>query len=284
MSIDKLTITRKITALKASYTQIKNSNPESSISFEFFDEIGNQINFDLEDIPNAEIILDEFEESEKLSVKIFIDGNLKAHKVLYESSQTNNNPKVEFTRETPPVDKETGNFLQGIVKTFSEGQKEFLLSMKDQFNSATSSIESRQKDSLQDMRNQQKEFMDYMKSLNQSLNDERRKYEEDHKRLIEESSKSFQSRIESDIEFKKKEMDLLLTHQNKMNQLEIEKVNEKHQLELSRLNLVTDKTTPAEWSKIVTESVPEFTKAFREVIEGIRAIKDMEVKEVKAVS
>ena len=69
-----------------------------------------------------------------------------------------------------------------------------------------------------------------------------------------------------------------------MNELEKEKMRSVFELEKSRAAISTDKTTPAEWSKIVSESVPEFTKAFREVIEGIRAIKDMEVKEVKAVN
>jgi hypothetical protein len=280
MNIDKSTITRKIITLKASYTQIKNSNPDKEIKFEFFDDLGNQTIFELDEIPNGEIILEEFEDSNKLSVKIFIDGSPKGHKVLFDNVQPASNPKIEFTRESPQVDAQTGNFLQGIVKTFSDGQKEFLLSMKEQFNSATQSIESRQRDSLQDMRNQQKEFMDYMKTLNQSMQEEKRKYEEDHKRLIEENARSFQNKIESDIEFKKKEMDLLLQHQNRMNQLEIEKVTEKHQLELSRINLVTDKTTPAEWSKIIVETLPELTKGFKEAVDAYKSVKDFNIKEV----
>ena len=236
--------------------------------------------FNLDEIPNGEVILEGFEESIKLSVKIFIDGKNKAHKVLFDNSNTNSNPKIEFTREAPQVDPQTGNFLQGIVKTFSEGQKEFLLSMKEQFNHATLSLETRQRDSMQEMRNQQKEFMDYMKSLNQQMTDERRKYEDDHKKLVEQNTKSFENKIQSDIEFKKKEMDLLLEHQNKMNSLEIQKVTEAHKLELSRMNLQTDKTTPSEWSKIIVDTLPEITKGFREAVDAYRAVKDLDVKAV----
>lgn len=280
MNIDKASISKKIGATKAVYSQIQKANEETIIEFQFSDEKENVVNYNLSEIPQGEIILDEFLDSEKLTMKIFQDGNLKNQKVLFDFISTSSNPKIEFTRESPQVDPQTGNFLQGIVKTFSDGQKEFLLSMKEQFNSATQSIESRQRDSLQDMRNQQKEFMDYMKTLNQSMQEEKRKYEEDHKRLIEENARSFQNKIESDIEFKKKEMDLLLQHQNRMNQLEIEKVTEKHQLELSRLNLVTDKTTPAEWSKIIVETLPELTKGFKEAVDAYKSVKDFNIKEV----
>lgn len=152
--------------------------------------------------------------------------------------------------------------------------------MKEQFNHATLSLETRQRDSMQEMRNQQKEFMDYMKSLNQQMTDERRKYEDDHKKLVEQNTKSFENKIQSDIEFKKKEMDLLLEHQNKMNSLEIQKVTEAHKLELSRMNLQTDKTTPSEWSKIIVDTLPEITKGFREAVDAYRAVKDLDVKAV----
>ena len=65
-----------------------------------------------------------------------------------------------------------------------------------------------------------------------------------------------------------------------MNSLEIQKVTEAHKLELSRMNLQTDKTTPSEWSKIIVDTLPEITKGFREAVDAYRAVKDLDVKAV----
>lgn len=278
--MDKSEVSQKINATKASYVQYQKSNEESQIVFEFIDEKENIYQDHLKKIPNGDIIVNEFENSNKLTLKIHVDGMLKSQKVLFEIPETQSNSKIEFVQhqqQAPVIDKESGAFLQNIVRSLSEGNDKYLNSALNQLNV-----------NFAEMKTQSKEATEFVKDF--SL-----KTSSIFKEILESQKKDTHEQMQNQIKFmqdqaKINEENLKTSLQNQMdhiknmNELEKEKMRSVFELEKSRAAISTDKTTPAEWSKIVSESVPEFTKAFREVIEGIRAIKDMEVKEVKAVN
>lgn len=283
--MDVSTVTEKISVIKASYNNVQKSNKDSEINFEFSDEIGNLIPYKLNELPNGEVILAHFEDSNRLVLKITIDGNLKSQKVLFDNTRTQNN-KTEYMREvqTPQLDQQTGNFLQGIVKTYSDGQKEFLLSMKDQFNAAFQSLQAQQKDAfsnikeqqdktISDMRNQQKEFMDFMKNLER---DSSERIKRDSDARIE----AIKTQNELDNKFLQTKMENQIEHLKQMQTLELEKEKLNHKIEIDRNNLTTDKTTAKEWADILKETTPTLVSAVRDSYNLYKEFKDIDIKVV----
>jgi hypothetical protein len=275
MNIEDLRI--KIKAFKASYSRILKEKPETKIYFLFENGLEN-VAYTPDEIPDPEIILKEMDGPESLTLKIFINDILKVTKVLYQKETK------EIVKEEPREMTKDSKFLEEIVKQMAEGQRQFLGSVQEQYNSLYKNLESGIKTQLEYQQNLSqnltKDFKDILEGIQNNsvkhVSEIQKTFENQIVKVKEDMDKSLRFEQERASTMHKLETDFI----QKNNDLAIQKLTYEFNSQIEKSAIPDEKMSFKDKVELVKEVLPDFLTSVKEGLSLVRQFKDISVKEV----
>ena len=263
-------IAARLRSLCANFKKTQNKNPESKINLEFYDpETENNIPFELKEVPDASIILEELEFPKKIKIDLFVDGTRKKTLTLFElkeekqTPQSQNIPNYPYPNQsyTPSPDfREIMTGLERMVGSFVAGNKETI----DQ------SLRL-QKETISEMKNMMVEQISAIKMFS----DEKVKFENNQRtQSINSMQEDYQRKLKLETENFTERLTQEKEHQQRLRDLEVEKAKLSKD---SSSKYVDMASATVEITKAVVEAAREVVPAVMETMQAVKAAQAMNI-------
>lgn len=238
-------------------------------------------NYDLNEVPNGEIILSEFENSKKLDLRIYIDGKLRNQKNLFEKAEKQNQIQSPSFQNSGQINIDTNLFLQNLISSSTTSIKEITNNLQDQFKTALQIINLAQEKASAEQSKNQTDMLNYMKDLNKQVSEKSEKEKEKQESYFKQLSENLQKSFEDKINFSSEQNRINLDHMKNMHSLELDKVKENHKLEVTRESLGKESSMSAkDWIEVFSETAPNIVQNIKEAVQVYQSVKDINVKAV----